>query len=234
MAMGSRRNWPTFPAEAAVVSLLAVAPRNVPCCQSKASFTSGTTLARRPPNKIASIGTPFGSSHSGAIDGHCDAGVVKREFGCAARRPDEGVHVRRSQSTNSAGFSSLMPSHQMSPSSVIAQFVKMELLRAVSMALRFDFMLVPGATPKNPYSGLIAYKRPSSPNFIQAMSSPMVSTLHPGIVGISMERFVFPQADGNAPVMYFTWPEGEIILRMSMCSASQPSSRACTDAMRSA
>src|SRR5215472_6496700 len=165
--MGSRRSCPTFPAAAAVVSLLDEAPRKVPCCQSNASLTSGTTLPRRPPNRIASIGTPLGSSHSGAIDGHCAAGVVKREFACAARRPEDGVHGLRSQSTNSAGFSSVIPSHQMSPSRVIAQFVKMELLRAVSMALRFDFMLVPGATPKNPYSGLIAYKRPSSPNFIQ-------------------------------------------------------------------
>ena len=32
---------------------------------------------------------------------------------------------------------------------------------------------VPGATPKKPASGLIAYSRPSGPIFIQAMSSPM-------------------------------------------------------------
>ena len=42
---------------------------------------------------------------------------------------------------------------------------------------------VPGATPKNPASGLTAYSRPSSPNRIQAMSSPMVSAVHPGRVG---------------------------------------------------
>jgi hypothetical protein len=34
--------------------------------------------------------------------------------------------------------------------------------------------------------------------------------------------------------MYFGSPEGGMILRMSMCSASQPSSRAITDAIRSA
>src|SRR6185369_11465029 len=204
MAIGSRRSCPTLPAAAAVVSLLAVAPRNVPCCQLNASVTRGTTPARRPPNRIASMGTPFGSSHSEAMTGHCLAGVVNRAFGCAALRCDSGVHGRRSQSINSAGFFSVMDSHQMSPSGVIAQFVKMEFLVAVSMALGFDFMLVPGATPKKPYSGLIAYRRPSVPNFIQAMSSPMVSTFHPGIVGTSMARLVFPQADGNAPVMYFT------------------------------
>src|SRR5579883_2960140 len=68
-------------AAAAVVSLLAVAPRKVPCCQWKASVTRGTMPARRPPNRMASMGTPPGSSHSGAMEGHCEAGVVKREFG---------------------------------------------------------------------------------------------------------------------------------------------------------
>src|ERR1700745_3237436 len=156
IAIGSRLSCPTFPAAAAVVSLLAVAPRKVPCCQSNASVTSGTIPARRPPNRIASIGTPFGSSHSGAIDGHCAAGVVKREFGCAPLRPEGGVPGVRNQSINCAGFSSVIPSHQISPSGVMAQLVKIELRIAVIIALRFDFMFVPGATPKNPYSGLIA------------------------------------------------------------------------------
>ena len=55
---------------AAVVSEEMVAPRKTPCCHEKASVTSGTAVARRPPNRIAEIGTPAGSSHSGAIDGH--------------------------------------------------------------------------------------------------------------------------------------------------------------------
>src|SRR6266849_9640071 len=195
MAIGSRRSCPIFPAAAAVVSLLAVAPRNVPCCQLKASVTRGTMPARRPPNRIASIGTPFGSCHSGAITGHWLAGVVNRALGCAALRPLLGVHGRRSQSINSPGLSSVIPSHHTSPSGVIAQFVKIEFLVTVSMALAFDFILVPGATPKNPYSGLIAYSRPSAPNFIQAISSPMVSSFQPGIVGISMARLVLPHAE---------------------------------------
>ena len=154
--MGSRRSWPTLPVVAAVVSLLAVAPRKVPCCQLKASMTSGTTPPRRPPKRIASMGTPFGSSHSGAITGHCLAGAVNRALGCAALRPEAEVHGRRSQSTNSAGLSSLIPSHHTSPSGVTAQLVKMEFLSTVSIALAFDFMLVPGATPKKPHSGLMA------------------------------------------------------------------------------
>ena len=65
-------------------------------------------------------------------------------------------------------------------------------------ALALVFMPVPGATPKNPASGLIAYSLPSGPNRIQAMSSPMVSTCQPGMAGASMARLVLPHADGNA------------------------------------
>jgi hypothetical protein len=66
------------------------------------------------------------------------------------------------------------------------------------------------------------------------MSSPIVSAFQPGIVGTSMARFVLPHADGNAPAMYFASPSGLVSFRISMCSASQPSSRAITDAMRRA
>ena len=66
------------------------------------------------------------------------------------------------------------------------------------------------------------------------MSSPIVSTFQPSSVGMSIARFVLPQADGNAPATYLTSPSGEVSLRISMCSASQPSSRAITEAIRSA
>ena len=66
------------------------------------------------------------------------------------------------------------------------------------------------------------------------MSSPIVSAFQPGSVGMSIARFVLPDADGNAAATYLTTPSGDVSLRMSMCSASQPPSRAMTDAMRSA
>jgi hypothetical protein len=53
--------------------------------------TSGTTEARRPPRRMAEIGTPFGSSHSGAMAGSWLAGVVKRALGWAAGVPEAGV-----------------------------------------------------------------------------------------------------------------------------------------------
>src|SRR6187402_2721643 len=99
MAKGSKRTSPMVPAAAAVFSELMIEPRNVPCCQSKASVTRGTLVARRPPKRMAEIGTPLGSSHSGAIDGHWDAGAVKRALGWAAGVEDSGVQSLPFQST---------------------------------------------------------------------------------------------------------------------------------------
>ena len=104
----------------------------------------------------------------------------------------------------------------------------------VRIAFGLVCSLVPGATPKKPYSGLTAHRRPSSPIRIQAMSSPIDSTFQPGIVGASIARLVLPQALGNAAATYLVTPWGEVSLRISMCSASQPSSRAITLAMRRA
>ena len=66
------------------------------------------------------------------------------------------------------------------------------------------------------------------------MSSPMVSTFQPGIVGLSIAKLVLPHALGNAAATWKTRPRGLVTLSSSMCSASQPSSRAMTLAMRSA
>src|SRR5919109_2052131 len=207
MAIGSKRSLPTAPAAAAVVSDDMIAPRKTPCSQSKASWTSGTTVERGPPNSMASIGTPPGSSHSGAIEGHWSAGVVNRAFGWAAGfSAVSGVQSLPCQSIRWAGGSSVMPSHQTSSESVLAQLVKIEFARTVATALGFVFSDVPGATPKKPDSGLIAYSLPSEPNFIHAMSSPIVSTFQPSRVGMSMARLVLPQALGKAPVTYLTSP----------------------------
>ncbi len=103
MAKGSNRSSPTVPAAAAVFSELMIEPRNTPWSQSSDSVTSGTFVARRPPKRMAEIGTPFGSSHSGAIDGHCDAGVVNRAFGCAAGASLSGVQSWPFQSMAWAG-----------------------------------------------------------------------------------------------------------------------------------
>jgi len=87
-----------LPSAAAVFSDAILAPRNTPWSQSKDSVTSGTVLARLPPNKMAEIGTPAGSSHSGAMIGHWSAGVVNRELGWAAGSGESGVQSRPFQS----------------------------------------------------------------------------------------------------------------------------------------
>ena len=83
---------------------------------------------------IAEIGTPLGSSHSAAIDGHCEAGAVNRAFGWAAGVSTSGFHGLPFQSVARAGGSP-MPSHHTSPSSVSAVLVKMLLPHSVSIAL---------------------------------------------------------------------------------------------------
>src|SRR6266404_6235673 len=155
---------------------------------------------------IALMGTPFGFSQSGSIVGHCEAGAVKRAFGCAAFAPVclaiSGVHWLPCQSRHSAGGSSVIPSHQTPPSGVSATLVKIELVASVAMAFGFFLTEVPGATPRNPDSGLIACKRPWACGLIQAMSSPSVQTFQPSnpAGGIIMAKFVLPQALGNAAV----------------------------------
>ena len=94
-----------------------------------------------------------------------------------------------------------MPSHQTSPSSVSATLVNTVLASSERIAFGLVSMFVPGATPKKPNSGLMACRRPSSPNFIHAMSSPTVSAFQPGIDGMSIARLVLPHADGNAAAM---------------------------------
>src|SRR5215813_10800450 len=103
----------------------------------------GMVCARRPPKMIALIGTPVGSSQAESIVGHCFAGAVKREFGCAALAPVffaiSGVHRLPCQSMHSAGSSSVIPSHQMPPSRVSATFVKIEFFARAAMALGLVF-----------------------------------------------------------------------------------------------
>ncbi len=90
---------------------------------------------RRPPKMKASISTPAGSSQASSITGFCEAGAVKRALGCAAGVSLSGVQSLPRQSMAWAGGSPSMPSHQTSPSSVRATFVKIALARIDSMAL---------------------------------------------------------------------------------------------------
>src|SRR5271165_1390739 len=159
---------------------------------------------RRPPKISALIGTPSGASQLASMQGHCEAGAVKRPFGWEALAPVSfaiaGVQRFPCQSRHSAGGSSVMPSHQTPPSSVSATLVKIVFFASVAIALGLVFLLVPGATPKNPDSGLMARSAPFSSGRIHAISSPTVHTFQPAKLfgGISMAKLVFPQALGKA------------------------------------
>src|SRR5689334_14809314 len=96
---------------AAVVSEAIVEAMYTPCVQSNDSVTSGTAVARRPPNRNTLIGTPSGFSQSLSADGICAQLMVKRALGCAALRPDPGVHGLPCQSVSSFGASFVRPSH---------------------------------------------------------------------------------------------------------------------------
>src|SRR5438034_4840304 len=161
MAKGSRRTSPTLPVAAAVVSDPIVAALYTPSSQFAASTTSGTVSLRLAPKMKAEIGTPAGLSHSGSSDGHCFADTVNRALGWAALRPQPGVQDCPCQSVRCAGGSFVRPSHQTSPSSVNATLVKITFALNVFIAFGFDSYDVPGATPKYPDSGLIAWKYPS-------------------------------------------------------------------------
>ena len=68
---------------------------------------------------------------------------------------DPGVQSLPFQSIRWSGGSD-SPSHQTSPSSVRATLVKIELASNERTAFGFVSSPVPGATPKNPASGLMA------------------------------------------------------------------------------
>jgi hypothetical protein len=54
------------------------------------------------------------------------------------------------------------------------------------------------------------------------------------MVGCSIARFVLPHALGKAAARWYWRCSGDVMRMSSMCSASQPSSRAIAEAIRSA
>ena len=144
----------------------------------------------------------------GVFPGRVDHRALARgrgeaRVGCAALRPQPGrPGAAQPVDECSGGGAAVMSSHHTSPSGVRAHVGEDGVLGSgCSMALGLDSIEVPGATPKKPASGLMAYSRPSGPNFIQAMSSPTHWTFQPGRVGFIMARLVLPQALGKAAAM---------------------------------
>ena len=69
---------------------------------------------------------------------------MKRAFGCAAGVPAVGVQSLPRQSIRWAGGVLARPSHQTSPSGVVATLVKIELLRDGGQRVRVGFAACPG------------------------------------------------------------------------------------------
>src|SRR5678816_3308221 len=158
MANGPLLTFPCSPNAAAVVSEPMVDARYTPKFQLNARYNNGMVPALRPPKMKALIRTPSGFSQSLSIEGHWEAGAVNRELGCATGAPLAGSCIFPRQLMTPSGGCSVNPSHHTSPSGVTPTFVKMLLALMAAIAFGFVFSLVPGATPKYPYSGLIAYK----------------------------------------------------------------------------
>ncbi len=76
----------------------------------------------------------------------------------------------------------------------------MVLRESVAIALGLVFCDVPGATPKNPASGLMARKQPWASGLIHAMSSPTVQSFQSfsPAGGTIMAKFVLPHELGKA------------------------------------
>ncbi len=82
-----------------------------------------SVVARRPPKMMPLIGTPFGSSASGASAGLFTIGAAKRLFGCAALSFDAGVQGRPASRGTRRAARRPCPPHQSSPSGSSATLV---------------------------------------------------------------------------------------------------------------
>ena len=118
---------------------------------------------------------PAALSNSELMQGQFFAGAVKRLLGCAPFSvevvPFHGSPFQ--SSACSGGFLSRPSHHTVLSSRLCTTLVKMvSFCGWMCSAFGLDFSFVPGATPKKPFSGLMAHRRPSGPMRIQAMSSP--------------------------------------------------------------
>src|SRR5262245_50442614 len=93
-------------------------------------------------------GIPSGSSTAGSSRGLFVNGAVHRLLGCAAGRPQSGVHGCPVQSMHSLGGWSDLPSHQMSPSGRRATLVNRVSCEMIVIAFGLVVRFVPGTTPK--------------------------------------------------------------------------------------
>ena len=141
-------------------------------------------VARRPPKMIALIGTPSGSSQAGSMVGHCDAGAVKRAFGCAAFAPVSLRDLRRPLlALPVEALGRRLVGHAFPPHAAFGRqrHIGEDACSSRASPSRSDWSspMCRARRQRNPASGLIARSRPFASGLIQAMSSPTVQTFQP-------------------------------------------------------
>ena len=139
--------------EHAVVPVAGLIHQRSGLCAAAAEDDCGDRHALR----IVKLGADAGA----VLGGSGEAAVGMRALVSRTSVPFQGLPF---QSTAfSGGFLSRPSHHTVLSSRLCTTLVKMVPFLVEASALGLDFSLVPGATPKKPFSGLMAYRRPSGP-----------------------------------------------------------------------
>jgi len=173
------------------------------------------------------MGTPCGSSHFGSIDGHCDAGAVKRALGARpspwTRGPVAPLPIE-SRAWRSLGHAS----HHTSPSSVSATLVKMQFLVTAGHRVRVRVRAGAGRHAEEARLGVDGVQLPVlaglDPRDVVAARS-RSSSLRSRPAAPASRSWSCRTPTGTPAATYVFSPSGRSTPRMSMCSANQPSSR---------
>ena len=174
-------------------------------------------MARRPPKMMAEMGTPWGFSNSGADAGAvlCRSGEAGVGVGSLGPSAVSGLQGSPFQFRACVGgiLVQASPTTRCCRPGSCTTLVKMVPFLVDARALGLDFALVPGATPKKPFSGLMAHRRPSAPvthpgDIVAHAPAPCSPSSDSPRAESSMARLVLPQAEGKAAVIYRTSPWG--------------------------
>ncbi len=178
---------------------------------------------RDPPTPARSTGT--------ALAAHREPGVRVR--GGVVRRP--ACQLRRASRWQRPAASAVMPSHQTSPSAVSAVLVKIGVI--VMRAHRVRVGLDAGARRDAEEPGLRVDRVQPAVGAEAASRRCRRRSSRPSSRAASARASRGSSCrtpTGTPPRRSGLSPAGGVSLRMSMCSASQPSSRAIVEAMRRA
>jgi len=202
--------------------------RRVPV--ARLGHQAGIVVLRRPPNRIAFDRTPRDPRIRGQDRALGDRGAEPGVRGARRAPRTPASSLRRASRSGARAARPCPPTRR--PAVGAATLVKTELPRArVRIAFGLVFQSVPGATPNRPYSGLSAEPavgaEPHPGDVVaQGLDLPAREWWVRASRGWSCHRPTGtpPRGSGPGPAEH---------LRISIASASQPSSRPITLAIRS-